>query len=106
MNIKAIEIRDAGTFIPVVAFQLKPENAAEHYLIRSAGFGIDQPAVVVYRLNEGKSNFEPDMWGMTRTMRVAHEWIAANWDSIVSGDVVDVQYLIGERETPKVSQRF
>lgn len=40
------------------------------------------------------------------TMKVAHNWIAneANWSELVSGQVIDVEFLTGKREAPKRSE--
>jgi hypothetical protein len=35
----------------------------------------------------------------------AHLWIEANFDKLNDGDVVDVEFILGERAMPKVSER-
>jgi hypothetical protein len=39
-------------------------------------------------------------------MANAHLWIEAQWDALKSGEVVDVQYILKERLTKKISERF
>jgi hypothetical protein len=36
---------------------------------------------------------------------VAHEWIIEHWAELGDGDVVDVQHILGETATKKVSER-
>lgn len=38
MEIKCLEIRDAGTFIPVICIRPVPENEAQRYLLRRDGY--------------------------------------------------------------------
>jgi hypothetical protein len=43
--------------------------------------------------------------GGARTKRVAHNYIAEHRDDLADGDVVDVEYILGETMTRKVSER-
>lgn len=113
MTTKYFEIRDRGTFIPAIAIQLKPTNEAERYLAATAGYGTSPESQACYvllaRLDCGGNaiNYDEHKWtGGTRTMRIAHRHIRDNWDSLNSGDVVCVEYIVGERDAPKDSQRF
>ena len=118
MITKLFEVRDRATFLPVIATLARSEpNAAamfadtveslsaEAFLLRRAGYGGD-PLVILTRLAaDGRpANCDPYEWG-DRTMRVAHEYVQANWDQLRSGDVVDVEYVLGERPAPKASER-
>jgi hypothetical protein len=38
MQVKLLEIRDRGTFLPVFAISTKPSNNAQGYLLRRVGF--------------------------------------------------------------------
>lgn len=50
---------------------------------------------------------DPYAWGQNpRTKYVAHKYIIENWDKLSTGDVVYVETILGERDTPKVSERF
>jgi hypothetical protein len=47
----------------------------------------------------------PDRWPSDiRTMRAAHEHIIANWATLKSGDVVDVEHLLGETREKKLTE--
>ena len=106
---KLIELRDSATFIPCIAtrvcpFRL-PINAAETYLIRRAGYDYHHPMVLFGRLDgSGKHYCDPRDWG-DRTFATAHLYVYELWNDITSGDVVDVQYILKETLTPKVSER-
>jgi hypothetical protein len=39
-------------------------------------------------------------------MREAHKYIAKNWGSLNNGDVIDIEYILGETTSPKVTERF
>jgi len=42
---------------------------------------------------------------LARTMLEAHRHVAAHWNELQSGDVVDVEFILGETAAPKVSER-
>lgn len=123
MKTKALEVRDASTFIPVLAILMHPDpvhHDAERFLLRRAGFAVfpgPEPAepfrfgesIVLVRMEcSGTSNnatYDPYSWGPSRTMMVAHKFIWENWHKLKSGDVVDVEFVLGETKEPKKSER-
>jgi len=106
LETKTIEIRDRGTFIPAMATLMLTTNANDFYLIRRAGYGIGR-SVILCNINDGRSQNDAYNWGVNpRTMFVVHQWLERHWDDIESGDVVDVEYILGERTTKKVSERL
>lgn len=108
MKIKLFEIRDRATFIPAMAILLDGDTTnAEEYLLHRAGYGRRPSRNYVYLINleSGKGNYDPFKWN-GRTMIEAHRHIFANFDNMESGDVVDVEYIIGESTTKKESERF
>jgi len=118
MIVKALEIRDAATFIPVIAIKMVPdyvfrfdETNPERYLLRRSGYNFDDPSVVLCRMNcsgvDRNATYDPYAWGnQTRTMPVAHDYITKNFDNLNSGDVVDVEFILGETKQPKQSERI
>ena len=113
MITKLFEIRDSAAFIPVLAVQLVPLDDAERYLLSRSGFGNDDKGykryVVVHKLAISKSNgtYDPYNWpGDTRTMCVAHNYIQQHFDQLESGDVIDVEFILGLTEEPKRSERY
>ena len=40
-----------------------------------------------------------------RTKGTAHNFIAEHWHELSDGDVIDVQFILGETDKPKASER-
>lgn len=112
---KLLEIRDQMTFIPAMAVQIKiepdnPISSAERYLMRQVGYPASELEkqrgfVLLIRLTDKRQEFRPVSWG-SATMGSAHEHIIQAWNSLESGDVVDVQFLAGEHDSPVKSERL
>lgn len=99
-----LEVRDRATFIPVMATKMKSENAAATRLLRSKGFsGSATELVHMVRLDDKGGDFDPYKWG-DRTLHTAHLHIEKNFDKLVDGDVIDVEFILGETSTKKVPQ--
>lgn len=99
MKIKLFEIRDRGTYIPAIAIEV---NGDEHYLLRYAGYG-RRPYILLATLNKSKLTYNQFDWEGSRTMKVAHGYIIDNWDGLHTGDVIDVEFINGETQEPKLS---
>ncbi|KKL90716.1 hypothetical protein LCGC14_1901950, partial [marine sediment metagenome] len=41
-----------------------------------------------------------------RTVAEAHRYVAAHWDELKSGDVIDVEFVLDETTEKKVSERL
>ena len=41
-----------------------------------------------------------------RTYQVAHNYIATHWSALSDGDVIDVEFILGETDTRKTSERY
>ena len=98
MTIKLFEIRDAATFIPAMAIRVSGDDG---YLMRRAGFG--SPMIYLVHLTSEKCKYDPFGWD-NRTMHTAHLWIEKNFQDLKSGQVVDVQFILGESVVPKESE--
>lgn len=109
MIVKFFEVRDSGTFIPVVAILVEPWTPDEKdaYLIRRSGW-ISDSGVILCRLEcagtDRNATYDCYAWG-NRTLTTAHDFIALNWPTLNSGDVIDVQFILGETQEPKHSER-
>ena len=103
MIVKTVEIRDAATFIPAVAIQMAPANEGQRYLLRRCGYPRDGRGVVLMKLYDQHATSDAYHWG-NRTMQTAHLWIEEHFDALSDGDVVDVQFILGETPTPKRSE--
>lgn len=116
MRVKFFELRDAATFIPVFAFKTRgfgnelggDPTDQERWLLRRCGFGPASTCVIVGKLEcsgvDRNCTYDPYAWG-GRTYPVAHQYIEEHFDELQSGAVIDVEFLLGERETPKVSEK-
>lgn len=119
MKVKLLEVRDSGTFISVFAFEASlpaAENEEQRYLLGRAGF-YERRLIMLGQLGGGHGRAacdpyacDPYDWAGVgaggRTMHVAHKHIEQNWDALSDGDVVCVEHILGERETPKISERL
>lgn len=105
MDTKMLEIRDSMTYIAVACVKLKSDNALERYHLHRAGFGEDTDLLEVIKLDGGEAHYDAFDWGSAR-MREAHRYIEANFDKLNTGDVVDIQYILGETQTPKKSEFY
>jgi hypothetical protein len=99
MENKLLEIRDKGTFIPVLCVSV---SGADGFLARRGGFG--RRLILIVKLTDLETNYHSSQWG-GRTMPVSHKHIENNWEIIKYGDVIDVEFILGETEAPKVSEQ-
>lgn len=127
MTSKMLEIRDSATFIPALAVRLDPSSEQDRWLLDRSGYGrnADQQGeyVLLVKLAGGEpvhAHVEPIAWGIdTRTMYVAHSYLLnqhkwsgilsprdlhQGFDSIRSGQVIDVEWILGISERPKSSE--
>ena len=107
MIAKTFEVRDRATFIPVLAVKLQPTNEQDRYLLARSGYGRtageQSNYVILWGLTGGLATYDPHAWD-NRTRQVAHRYIQEKFDFLVSGGVVDVEFLLGETEVPKFSE--
>jgi hypothetical protein len=107
---RVLEVRDEGTFIGVLAIRMLGVNPVQQYYFRRAGYPADGSSIMLMMLSDGKATNDPYSWGDLqmgpRTLPVAHNWIIDHYDELSDGDVVDVQVLLKETSSPKVSERL
>jgi hypothetical protein len=115
---KALELRDEGTFIALLAVDMNPPVPGfirpgevpqnQIYLLRRCGYPCDgRPNIVITHMSaDGRpASNDPYSWG-GRTYPVAHKYIIDHWNELKDGDVVDVQFILGETKQPKTSERL
>ena len=107
MEVKCLEIRDASTFIPVICLRPVPENEGQRYLLRRDGYRGDDSETCVIMINAQCHGcaYDPYDWPDRRTKGTAHLFIAEHWSELADGDVVDVQFILGETTSKKKSER-
>jgi hypothetical protein len=119
MKLKALELRDAGTFIPLLCVDMNPGRmgtpvyGAQRYLLRRCGYACDgHPNILMTRLDGdgpdgARATNKAYEWGesVRRTFGVAHNYIIKHWHDLHDGDVVDVEWILGETKQKKISER-
>lgn len=107
MKVKVLELRDIGTFIPLLCVDMNAEEVSQRYLLRRCGYPCDnKPNIAITRLaaDGDRCSNDPYYW-CDRTRATAHKYIIEHWNELADGDVVDVEWILGERDTPKLSER-
>lgn len=115
MQVKLFEVRDVATFMPMMAVRLGvQQEAAESnlFLLRRAGYSLHQlmqptpePYVILLKLDGVQAHYDPFSWGSPR-MAALHQHIIAHWNMLDGGNVLDIEFILGESKQPKLSERF
>jgi hypothetical protein len=110
MLIKILEVRDEGTFIPLLCIDMNdPGHPAQRYYLRRCGYPLrlGEPNIAVTNLNMsgGPASNDPFFW-QNRTLHEAHNYILSHWAELQDGDVIDVQFILGEKSDKKISERL
>lgn len=102
MEIKTFEIRDRGTCISALAIRPSSRNLREHALFKRAGYG-DEPSnyVLLADMDGGDFEMKSDAFKWGRTLNAAHLYISDHWNELTTGDLIDVQFILGETKQPK-----
>jgi len=111
MKTIAVEIRDRHTFIPALVIVLGPTigptfrtDPGEEYLLRRAGWhNFTNPGIILTRLDAGKGVIDPFSSG--RTIDAAYSYCSEHWADLENGDVIDIEFILGESSVKKVSER-
>jgi hypothetical protein len=108
MEVKILEIRDEGTFFPMLCINLgRADNEAQRYLMRRVGYPLDgDPNIAVCHLRCSNDRITNDPFQQEgRTYPVAHQHIYRHWDELKDGDVVDVRFILKETDAPCLPER-
>jgi hypothetical protein len=111
MKVKILEIRDTGTFFAVLAVDMNPAGqfvGTQRYYLRRCGYPCDgRPNIAITHLSaNGRPCWnDPYGWG-GRTYPVAHNYIIEHWPALEDGDVIDVEFILGETAAKKISERL
>lgn len=107
MEVKCLELRDDGTFIPVICIRPVPTNEAQRYLLRRDGYRGDVTEGCIIMIDAQCRGVAYDCYDWqdgARTKAQAHHYIAEHWPELKDGDVIDVQFILGETQQPKISE--
>ena len=104
MQTKFLEVRDRGTFVPVMCVEISGQDDP---LVWRAGFARECQYVVLVRLVDMAAQYDPFQWPQgPRTIFQAHLWIRDHWSEIKTGDVIDVEFVLGESSFKKTSEVY
>jgi hypothetical protein len=105
MEAKLFEVRDVGTFIPVMAIKMFSTDEQELYLLKRSGYSGCDSQVLVSRLEDSELTLFPHQQSSS-TMKLAHRHMINCWSELKSGDVIDIEFVMGLSTEKKVSERF
>ena len=104
MITKLFEVRDRATFLPVMATQVRFQNEGQTFLLNRCGFMSECHIILTRLRGESPSSADAYFWN-DRTMQTAHDYIQKNFNTLNDGDVIDVEFILGETKQPKISER-
>lgn len=106
MEVKCLELRDRGTFIPVICLRPVPENEGQRYLLCRDGYRGDnsEHCIIMIDAQCRGVSYDPYNWSDGRTKGFAHQHIEKHWHDLKDGDVIDVEFIRGETSKPKTSE--
>lgn len=105
MITKLIEIRDSGTNIQALAIKMCADTESERPFLARNGFK-DSKLVYLLKIATQEAHYDPFGWRSRdpRTMFNAHRYIQDHFDELPACGVVDVEYILGESDKPKMSE--
>jgi hypothetical protein len=115
MKVLLLEVRDSMTTIPCVAMQCRSDDSTERWMLQRAGYMQGAEACghycVLFSTLYGDRilTYEAGDWAsqkLGRTMEVAHNYVREHFDELRTGDVIDVEFILGEKPTKKLPERL
>ena len=106
MITKLLEILDRGIVTPLIATLIDHGTYSRSWILRHAGFPNPATGILLCVFDDtgGKCHIYPYGW-RKKTLTAAHHHIQKNWDQLKDGDVIDVEFILGETKVKKVSER-
>jgi hypothetical protein len=106
IEVKLFEVRDCGTFLPMMAVFISAAGSdTTTWLLNRGGYGV-VPCILFGCVDGGHFAYDPYQHNTgSRTRMVAHNYLHKHWFELKSGDVIDVEFILGERTTIKESER-
>lgn len=134
MQVKVLEVRDRHTYFAVVCVDMNPDidaisvrspkprerieerrasYAAQLHHLRMRGYPCDgRPNIAMFHINCDGGPVWNDPYGWQardvslRTYPVAHKHIIEHWATLKDGDVIDVEFILGETLEKKRPERL
>lgn len=105
MKTKLFELRDRATFIPIICVYCgRDYDEISNFLLARCGYGYGCNILMTALVGGKKAHCDPYDWA-DRTYQVAHLYIIQHWDELINGQVIDVEFILGETTSPKISER-
>jgi hypothetical protein len=85
---------------------MEAELPEELFLMKDCGYGVASACVMLVSIEAPwHSARSSDEWGerSQRTMTTAHKYIEKHFDELIPCAVVDVEYILGEKDKPSLS---
>jgi hypothetical protein len=106
LNTRVLEIRDSMTCLSVLAIRMFSMSDVQDWHIHlRCGYSRDGSSIILVNLDDARAKNSSYDW-KDRTMFTAHDYIEKNFDSLNDGDVIDVEFILGETDKKKISERF
>jgi hypothetical protein len=102
-EVKFLEIRDDGTHVPCMATRVTITED-NYQMLRAGWTPKSDPPIYLTNLNTCETRYNEFGWSNHRTMGNAHRCLYEGWESFQSGDVIDVEFYLGETVTQKTSE--
>lgn len=105
MKTIAVEIHDRMTFVAGLAVKLESTDPIEIWLMWKGGYHpqANETFVALIHLGRGEGKVDPHEW-KDRTMNEAHKYIVKNFDKLTTGDIIDVEFILGETTAKKTTE--
>lgn len=103
MRARIFEARREDRAFTCMALEMADEVSGDRVrLLRRAGYVPEEKIVVMIILDTCECRQHPDQWPELWQSNV-HKWVGDNFHQIYDGRVVDADFLLGERDAPRVS---
>lgn len=99
MHIKMFEVRDVATMIPIMAIKVNGSTDQDKYLAGRANL-LDGDIIVIDIHKEFATSIS-DNHERYRTLKVAHNHLDRYFDSLENGSVIDIEFILGEKDVEK-----
>jgi hypothetical protein len=96
METKIFEVRDIATRIMLVVISLATTNKRELNNLRRDGYNPSEEYYLFIWPGFNEVSYNPDMWIKKRTRYISTSFVGTYFNRLNTGDVIDVEYLIGE----------
>ena len=104
--VKCFEVRDRATLIPVMAIVPYGDTTPAGKLLRRGGFTHPETYVFLAQLSgrQFEARYDSRGWPNNRSMTTAHQYIQQHFHTLKSGDVIDIEFILGESKVKKESE--